>query len=154
MKTYSLKASEIKKAWHLIDAEGLVLGRLATIISGRLRGKHKPEYTPHLDCGDNIIVINAEKVCLTGNKMEDKVFYWHTGHPGGIKQRTMKETLRGKKPEALVLDAVRRMITRGPLGRRQMENLYVYAGPDHPHAGQKPEILDVASMNPKNKRMS
>lgn len=154
MKTYSLKASDIKKDWYVIDAEGLVLGRLASIISMRLRGKHKPDYTPHLDCGDNIIVVNAEKVRLTGKKMDDKVFYWHTGHPGGIKERTMKETLMGKKPELLVIDAVRRMITRGPLGRAQMGNLYVYAGPNHPHEGQKPQSLDVASMNPKNKRIS
>jgi large subunit ribosomal protein L13 len=154
MKTYSLKASDIKKDWYVIDAEGLVLGRLASIISMRLRGKHKPDYTPHLDCGDNIVVVNAEKVRLTGKKMDNKVFYWHTGHPGGIKERTMKQTLAGKKPELLVIDAVRRMITRGPLGRTQMTNLYVYAGPDHPHEGQKPQALDVASMNPKNKRTS
>ncbi|MBM3610505.1 MAG: 50S ribosomal protein L13 [Alphaproteobacteria bacterium] len=154
MKTYSLKASDIKKDWYVIDAEGLVLGRLASIISMRLRGKHKPDYTPHLDCGDNIVVVNAEKVRLTGKKMEDKVFYWHTGHPGGIKERTMKETLMGKKPELLVIDAVRRMITRGPLGRKQMTNLYVYAGPNHPHEAQKPNSLDIASMNPKNKRIS
>ena len=152
MKTYSLKASEIKKAWHIIDADGLVLGRLATIVANRLRGKHKPEFSPHLDCGDNIIIINAEKVHLTGNKLADKTFYWHTGHPGGIKQRTAKQILEGKKPEDLVLNAVRRMISRNPLGRQQMSNLHVYTGSEHPHAAQKPEVLDVASMNPKNKR--
>jgi len=153
MKTYSLKASEIKKVWHVVDAEGVVLGRLATVLSMRLRGKHKPEYTPHLDCGDNIIVINADKIRLTGNKFHDKVFYWHTGHPGGIKERTMRQLLEGKKPETVLINAVKRMISKGPLGRQQMTNLYVYAGPDHPHIAQKPEVLDVAGMNPKNKRI-
>jgi large subunit ribosomal protein L13 len=153
MKTYSLKASDIKKAWHVVDAEGVVLGRLASIISMRLRGKHKPEYTPNLDCGDNIIVINAGKIKLTGNKFHDKIFYWHTGHPGGIKQRTMRQLLEGKKPETVVINAVKRMISAGPLGRQQMSNLHVYAGPEHPHIAQKPEVLDVAGMNPKNKRI-
>lgn len=153
MKTYSLKASEIKKAWHVVDAEGVVLGRLASVVSMRLRGKHKPEYTPHLDCGDNIIIINADKVKLTGNKLKDKKFYWHTGYPGGIKERTMRQTFEGKKPQDVVINAVKRMITRGPLGRVQMSNLHVYAGSEHPHAAQKPEVLDVAGMNPKNKRI-
>ena len=152
MKTYSAKPSEIDKKWLMIDADGLVLGRLASIISMRLRGKHKPSYTPHLDCGDNIIVINAEKVVLTGKKMSDKVFYWHTGYPGGIKQRTMAEIVEKGHPERLIVKAVERMVPRGPLGRRQMKNLRVYAGAEHPHEGQKPEWLDVAAMNPKNKR--
>ena len=152
MKTYSAKPSEIDKKWLMIDADGLVLGRLASIISMRLRGKHKPSYTPHLDCGDNIIVINAEKVVLTGNKMSDKIFYWHTGYPGGIKQRTMAEIIEKGHPERLIIKAVERMVPRGPLGRQQMKNLRVYAGAEHPHEAQKPESLDVAAMNPKNKR--
>lgn len=152
MKTLSLKPSEIEKKWLLIDADGLVLGRLASIISQRLRGKHKPTYTPHMDCGDNVIVINAEKVKLTGNKRADKVFYWHTGYAGGIKQRTMSQILDGKYPERVIEKAVERMITRGPLGRRQMSNLRVYKGSVHPHEAQAPEVLDVAAMNPKNKR--
>lgn len=152
MKTYSAKPSEIDKKWLMVDADGLVLGRLASIIAMRLRGKHKPTYTPHLDCGDNIIVINAEKVVLTGKKMSDKVFYWHTGYPGGIKQRTMAEIIEKGHPERLIIKAVERMVPRGPLGRQQMKNLRVYAGTEHPHEAQKPESLDVAAMNPKNKR--
>ncbi len=152
MKTYSAKPSEIDKKWLMIDADGLVLGRLASIIAMRLRGKHKPTYTPHLDCGDNIIVINAEKVVLTGKKMTDKIFYWHTGYPGGIKQRTMAEIIEKGHPERLIIKAVERMVPRGPLGRQQMKNLRVYAGAEHPHEAQKPEPLDVAAMNPKNKR--
>ncbi|MFN7662865.1 MAG: 50S ribosomal protein L13 [Alphaproteobacteria bacterium] len=152
MKTFSIKESEIKKEWHLIDATDLVVGRLASIIANRLRGKHKPEFTPHMDCGDNIVVINAEKVAFTGNKLKDKIFYWHTNHPGGIKERSMEKILNGKKPERVLIKAVERMITRGPLGRRQMGNLYVYAGSAHPHDAQQPQILDVASMNRKNKR--
>ena len=152
MKTYSAKPSEIDKKWLMVDADGLVLGRLASIIAMRLRGKHKPSYTPHLDCGDNIIVINAEKVVLTGKKMSDKVFYWHTGYPGGIKQRTMAKIVEDGHPERLIVKAVERMVPRGPLGRQQMKNLRVYAGTEHPHEAQKPEFLDVAAMNPKNKR--
>ncbi|MBB6250276.1 50S ribosomal protein L13 [Nitrospirillum iridis] len=152
MKTLSLKPSEIEKKWLLIDADGLVLGRLASIISMRLRGKHKPTYTPHMDCGDNIIVINAEKVKLTGNKRSDEIFYWHTGYAGGIKQRTLGQILDGKYPERVIEKAVERMITRGPLGRRQMSNLRVYKGSTHPHEAQNPEVLDVAALNPKNKR--
>jgi large subunit ribosomal protein L13 len=152
MKTFSIKQSEIKKDWHLIDASGLVVGRLASIIANRLRGKHKPEFTPHMDCGDHIVVINAEKVVFTGNKRTDKVFYWHTGHPGGIKERTMDKILDGAHPERVLIKAVERMITRGPLGRRQMGNLYVYGGASHPHEAQQPQFLDVASMNRKNKK--
>lgn len=152
MKTYSAKPAEIEKKWVVIDADGLVLGRLASIIAMRLRGKHLPIFTPHVDCGDNIIVINAEKVQLTGNKLSKKVFHWHTGHPGGIKGRTMGQLLEGRFPERVVTKAVERMITRGPLGRAQMKNLRVYAGPNHPHDAQQPEILDVAAMNSKNKR--
>lgn len=152
MKTYSAKPSEVDKKWILIDADGLVLGRLASIIAMRLRGKHKPSFTPHIDCGDNVIVVNAEKVALTGRKLTDKRFYWHTGHPGGIKDRTMGQLLSGRYPERVIEKAVERMITRGPLGRQQMKNLRVYKGPSHPHEAQQPEALDVKSMNPKNAR--
>ena len=152
MKTYSAKPSEVEKKWYVVDAEEVVLGRLASVISMRLRGKHKPMYTPHIDCGDNIIVINADKVKLTGRKMTDKVFYWHTGHPGGIKSRTMDKILGGDHPERVVIKAVERMVTRNPLGRAQMKKLHVFAGADHPHGAQNPEVLDVAAMNPKNKR--
>jgi large subunit ribosomal protein L13 len=152
MKTYSAKPSEVEKKWYVVDAEQVVLGRLASVIAMRLRGKHKPMFTPHIDCGDNIIVINAEKVRLTGRKLADKNFYWHTGHPGGIKSRSMEQILGGDHPERVVIKAVERMISRNPLGRAQMKKLHVYAGPDHPHAAQEPEVLDVAAMNPKNKR--
>jgi large subunit ribosomal protein L13 len=150
MKTYSAKASEIEKKWILIDAEGLVVGRLASIIAMRLRGKHKPTYTPHLDCGDNIIVINAAKVVLTGQKLKKKVYYHHTGYIGGIKERTAGAIMAGKFPERILEKAVERMVPRGPLGRRQMSNLRVYAGTEHPHEAQQPEKLDVAALNPKN----
>jgi large subunit ribosomal protein L13 len=152
MKTYSAKPAEVAKKWILVDADGLVLGRLASIVANRLRGKHKPSYTPHVDCGDNVIVINAEKVRLTGNKLEQRKFFWHTGHPGGIKERTMGQLLGGKYPERVILKAVERMVPRGPLGRQQMSNLRVYAGTSHPHEAQQPEALDVAGMNRKNKR--
>jgi large subunit ribosomal protein L13 len=151
--TRSLKPAEVTKGWTLIDAEGVVLGRLATIIAMRLRGKHKPTYTPHVDCGDNIVVINAEKVHLTGKKATDEVFYYHTGYPGGIKGRTVRQRLESKRPGQVVEKAVERMITRGPLQRAQMKHLHVYAGPEHPHAGQQPVVLDVAALNPKNKRV-
>jgi len=150
MQTFSAKPSEIQKKWVLIDAAGLVVGRLATVIATRLRGKHKPGFTPHMDCGDNVIVINAEKVLLTGNKVEDKIYNWHTGYIGGIKYRTPKHFLEGKRPEAVVEKAVERMMPRGPLGRKQLANLRVYAGDKHPHEAQQPETLDVAAMNPKN----
>jgi large subunit ribosomal protein L13 len=152
MKTYSAKPSDIQKDWILIDAEGLVVGRMAAIIAARLRGKHKPGFTPHMDCGDNIIVINAEKVKFTGKKRDDKTYYWHTGHPGGIKQRKAHQILDGRFPERIVEKAVQRMLPGGPLSRRQMKNLYVYAGPEHKHEAQKPEKLDVAAMNAKNAR--
>ncbi len=152
MKTLSLKPSEVTKKWMLVDAEGVVLGRLASVLAKRLRGKHLPNYTPHVDCGDNIVVINADKVRVTGKKLKDDVFYWHTGYPGGIKERTAGETLAGRFPERLLEKAVERMIPRTPLGRKQMNNLKVYAGSSHPHEAQKLEALDVAGMNPKNKR--
>jgi large subunit ribosomal protein L13 len=154
MQTLSLKPSEVDKKWFIIDAEGLVLGRMASIIANILRGKHKPFYTPHVDCGDNIIVINAQKVRLTGNKRNDDIFYWHTGYPGGIKGRSKGQILDGKYPERVVIKAVERMVPRGPLGRKQMGNLKVYGGAVHPHEAQQPEVLDVGALNPKNKRIS
>jgi len=150
--TLSLKPAEVTKDWVLIDAEGVVLGRLASVIAMRLRGKHKPQFTPHVDCGDNIVVINAAKVHITGNKADQEVFYWHTGYAGGIKGATLGARLDSKYPERVVQKAVERMITRGPLQRQQMKHLHVYPGAAHPHDGQQPRTLDVAAMNPKNKR--
>lgn len=150
--TISIKPADVKKDWILIDAEGLVLGRLAAIVATRLRGKHKAIFTPHVDCGDNIIVVNAEKVKLTGKKATDSIFYYHTGYAGGIKGRSVQERLAGKNPQSVVEKAVERMITRGPLQRQQMKNLHVYTGAEHPHAAQQPKTLDVAALNPKNKR--
>ena len=152
MKTYSAKAAEVDKKWILIDAEGVVLGRLASFVASRLRGKHKTIFTPHVDCGDNVIVINADKVHLTGNKREGDIFYWHTGYPGGIKQRSKGQILEGKFPERVVEKAVQRMLPRGPLGSKVFSNLRVYAGTEHGQEAQKPEVIDFASMNPKNKR--
>src|SRR3954468_2613689 len=152
MATYSAKASDIEKKWILIDAEGLVVGRLATIVAMRLRGKHKASYTPHADDGDNVIIINAAKAVLTGRKREQKIYYHHTGHIGGIKERTAKSILEGKFPERVVEKAIERMLPRGPLARVQLGNLRVYCGPDHPHAAQNPEKLDIAVMNRKNAR--
>jgi large subunit ribosomal protein L13 len=136
----------------MIDAQGLVVGRLASLIAMRLRGKHKPTYTPHVDCGDNVIVVNAEKVVLTGRKLERKVYHHHTGFIGGIKTRSAKSIMEGRFPERIVEKAVERMLPRGPLGRVQFGNLRVYKGPEHPHAAQSPQTLDVGSMNRKNKR--
>ena len=150
MKTYSAKPADIEKKWVVIDASGLVVGRLATVIATRLKGKHKPTYTPHVDCGDNVVVINAEKVVLTGRKRDDKVYYHHTGFPGGIKERTAKFILDGRFPERVVEKAVERMLARGPLGRKLMGNLRVYKGGSHPHEAQQPETLDVAAPNRKN----
>jgi len=152
MTTYSAKPAEIRKKWILIDARGLVVGRLATLVAMRLRGKHLPTYTPHVDCGDNVIIINAAKVVLTGRKRERKVYHNHTGYIGGIKERTAKSILEGRFPERVVEKAVERMLPRGPLGRMQFGNLRVYAGAEHPHEAQQPETVDVASMNRKNMR--
>jgi large subunit ribosomal protein L13 len=152
MKTFSAKPADIEKKWILIDAEGVVLGRLASIVAMRLRGKHKATFTPHMDMGDNVIVINAEKVQMTGNKRADKKYYWHTGFPGGIKHRTAGQILEGRFPERVIQKAVERMLPGGPLSRTQMGNLRVYAGGEHPHAAQNPETLDVGSLNPKNTR--
>ena len=149
--TRSIKPAEVEKNWHLIDAEGLVVGRLAVIVANLLRGKHKPSFTPHVDCGDHVVVINADKVRFTGNKMTDKVYYKHTGYVGGIKETTPAKVLDGRFPERVVEKAVERMIPRGPLGRAQMRALHLYAGAEHPHAGTQPQPLDVASMNRKNK---
>jgi large subunit ribosomal protein L13 len=152
MKTYSMKPSEVEKNWCLIDADGLVLGRLAAIVASRLRGKHKAGYTPHMDCGDHIVIINADKIQMTGNKREDKIYYRHTGYVGGIKQRTPRQILEGKHPERVILKAVERMVPHGPLGRQQMSHLRVYTGAGHPHEAQNPQVLDVAGMNSKNVR--
>ena len=152
MKTSSAKPSDIERKWYVVDADGLVLGRMAAVIATRLRGKHKTIYTPHMDCGDNVIVINAEKVKLTGNKRADKTYYWHTGYPGGIKSRTAGSILDGNHPERVVEKAVERMVSRNSLGRKQMTKLHVYAGSEHPHDAQQPEVLNVAAMNSKNKR--
>jgi large subunit ribosomal protein L13 len=152
MKTYSAKPSEIDKKWLLVDADGMVLGRLASQVAMILRGKHKPSYTPHMDCGDNVIVVNAAKVRITGNKAADKTYHWHTGYPGGVKSRTAGQILAGAHPERVVEKAVQRMVPKGPLGRRQLKNLRVYAGAEHPHDAQQPEVLDLAARNPKNKR--
>ena len=150
--TPSLKPAEVNKAWILIDADGVVLGRLAAVIAARLRGKHKPQFTPHVDCGDHVVVINAGKVKVTGNKVDQSVLYYHTGFPGGIKGRSIRQRLDSAHPERVLEKAVERMITRGPLQRQQMRHLYVYAGGAHPHDGQQPQPLDVAAMNAKNKR--
>jgi large subunit ribosomal protein L13 len=152
MATYSAKASEITKDWVLIDAAGLVVGRLATLVAMRLKGKHKPSYTPHLDCGDNVIIVNAEKVVLTGNKLRDKTYYWHTGYIGGIKERKAGKVLSGKHPERVVTKAVERMLDRSPLGRQQMRNLRVYVGAKHPHEAQQPKVINIAKLNRKNVR--
>ncbi len=152
MKTYSAKPGEVEKKWVLIDANGLVVGRLATLIATRLKGKHRPAYTPHVDCGDNVIVINAEKVVFSGNKYDDKQYHHHSGHPGGIKTRTPKMLLEGKNPERVIELAVARMLARGPLQRRLVVNLKVYKGATHPHEAQKPELLDVKKLNRKNAR--
>jgi large subunit ribosomal protein L13 len=151
MGTYSAKAADIQKKWLIIDAKGLVVGRLATLVAMRLRGKHKPTYTPHVDDGDNVIVINAAQAVLTGRKREKKVYYHHTGYIGGIKERTAKSILEGRFPERVVEKAIERMLPRGPLARRQLANLRVYPGADHPHSAQNPEVVDVGAMNRKNR---
>ena len=152
MKTFVAKPAEVEKKWVLIDADGLVVGRLASLIALRLKGKHKPSYTPHVDMGDNIIVINADKVVFTGKKYEDKKYYRHTGYPGGIKERTPKMIMEGKFPERVLEKAVERMLARGPLQRQILRGLRIYKGTEHPHEAQNPEVLDVASMNRKNTR--
>jgi large subunit ribosomal protein L13 len=152
MKSYSAKPSDVRRQWWLIDASNVVLGRLAVVAADRLRGKHKPTYTPHIDCGDHVVVVNAEKVALTGRKRSDKRFHWHTGWPGGIKSRTMEQILEGKHPERVIAKAIERMVPGGPLGRQQLRKLKIYAGPEHPHAAQEPVALDLAALNAKNVR--
>ena len=152
MSTYSAKPAEIEKKWVIIDASGLVVGRLASIVAMRLRGKHRATFTPHVDTGDNVIVNNAEKVVFTGNKLKNKKYYWHTGYPGGIKERTAGNLLGGRFPNRVIEKAVERMLPRGPLGRKQLGNLRVYPGAEHPHTAQQPQTLDVAALNKKNVR--
>ena len=150
-KTFSAKPAEIEKRWVLIDAQGLVVGRLAALIAKHLRGKHLPIYTPHVDCGDYVVVVNAEKVVFTGKKMQDKEYHWHTGFPGGVKTRTPAQILGGKFPERVIKKAVERMLPKeSPLARAQLTHLKVYKGPDHPHAGQNPQPLDIKALNRKN----
>jgi|TARA_B100001093_G_scaffold226139_1_gene216708 large subunit ribosomal protein L13 len=145
-QTSSLRKEDIDKKWILIDADGIVLGRLASKVSMILRGKHKPSFTPHADCGDHVIIINAEKVKFTGKKLDDKIYYWHTGHPGGIKSRTARQIIEGKFPDRVIRMAVKRMIPKGPLGSVQLSNMKVYAGTNHPHEAQAPELLNISEM--------
>ncbi len=152
MRTHVAKLAEIQKNWVQIDAEGVVLGRLATIVANILRGKHKATFSPHMDDGDNVIIINADKVKITGNKLNGHIFYWHTGFPGGIKGRSQGQILEGRFPERVVIKAIERMVPRGPLGRRQMTHLHVYAGAEHPHSAQQPRTIDMGALNDKNKR--
>jgi large subunit ribosomal protein L13 len=152
LKTYTAKPSEIEKKWWLIDAEDLVVGRLSSIIAKILRGKHKTTFTPNIDCGDYVIVINAEKIKLTGKKYAEKLYYWHTGYPGGIKDRTARQIMEGKHPERILEYAVSRMMSRGPLQRDLMTKLHIYKGNEHKHQAQNPQILDVGAMNRKNKK--
>jgi large subunit ribosomal protein L13 len=151
MKTFSAKPADVEKKWVVIDATGLVVGRLASIIALRLRGKHKPSFTPHVDDGDNVIVINAEKAVFTGRKRDQKMYYHHTGYIGGIKERSARSIFEGRFPERILEKAVERMLPRGPLGRKQLGNLRVYPGTEHPHEAQKPEALDIGALNRKNK---
>jgi large subunit ribosomal protein L13 len=153
MKTYSATPADIEKKWIMIDAEGVILGRLASIVAMRLRGKHKASFTPHMDCGDNVVIINAEKVQITGKKRQEN-YYWHTGYPGGIKSRTKEEILEGDHPERVLMRAIKRMLPGNRLSRKQMTNLRIYAGSEHPHEAQEPEVLDVKSMNSKNTRVA
>ena len=153
MKTYTPKSGEITREWHVVDADGMIIGRMATEVARLLRGKHKPIFTPHMDCGDHVIIVNADKVKLTGKKRANKTYYWHTGFPGGIKQRTAEQLLSGRFPTRVVEKAVQRMMPKeSPLARKQLTKLHIYAGSDHPHEAQKPQVLDFAARNPKNKR--
>ncbi len=152
MRSYTAKPEDIQQDWWIVDADGLVLGRLAAEVSKILRGKHKAMYTPSMDCGDHVVIINADKIQMKGKKRDQKTYYWHTGYPGGIKSRTAEQVLSGSHPERVVLKAVERMIPRGPLGRSQFKKLRVYAGTEHPHEAQQPKALDLAARNAKNKR--
>ena len=151
-KTFSIKPADIEKKWLLINAEGVVLGRLASLVAGYLRGKHKPVYTPHLDMGDHVIIVNAEKITLTGNKRDNKTYYWHTGYHGGIKSRKAVEILEGKFPERVVMKAIKRMLPGGRLSRKQLTNLRIYSGDEHPHEAQNPQLIDIKEMNNKNSK--
>jgi large subunit ribosomal protein L13 len=153
-KTYSAKPSEIKRSWFVIDATDLVLGRLSVIVANILRGKNKATFTPHMDCGDHVIIINADKVALTGKKIKNKIHYWHTGYPGGLKQRTAGQILESKFPERLLRLSIERMISRNPLGRKVLKKLYIYKESEHPHGAQQPKTLDVANINRKNSKSS
>jgi large subunit ribosomal protein L13 len=150
MKTFTATPKDIERGWFVIDAEGLVLGRMAALVATRLRGKHKPYFSTNLDCGDHVIVVNAEKIALTGNKRAGKIYYWHTGYPGGIKQRTARQVLEGKHPQRVIEKAVQRMLPKGAMGKQQLKKLHVYAGAEHPHHGQTPVALDIAAGNRKN----
>ena len=151
--TLSTKPADVQRGWFVVDATDLVLGRMSTQIATILRGKHKTIFTPSIDCGDNVIIINAEKIHLTGKKLSDKKYYRHTGHPGGIKETDPARILAGKFPQRVVEKAIQRMISRNPLGRAQLRKLHVYAGNEHPHVAQQPEVLDIASKNPKNNKV-
>ncbi|MDR1391032.1 MAG: 50S ribosomal protein L13 [Holosporales bacterium] len=152
MGTSFAKSSDINRRWILIDAKGLILGRMAVIIANILRGKDKVFFTPNVDCGDNVVVINADKVALTGNKLDEKMYYWHTGYPGGIKHRSMRQLLEEPRSDRAVFNAVRRMMSKGPLSRSILSKLRVYKGTEHPHVAQNPEILDISKLNSKNTR--
>ncbi len=152
LKTYVAKPSEIEKKWWIIDAQDLIVGRLASIVANILRGKHKTTFTPNIDCGDHVVIVNADKVKFTGKKYAEKLYYWHTGYPGGIKDRSARQIIEGKHPERILEYAVSRMISRGPLQRDLMLKLHIYKGNEHKHQGQNPQILDVAKMNRKNKK--
>lgn len=150
--TYSACPADVQRKWFVIDAENLIVGRLSSTVAMILRGKHKAMFTPNIDCGDNVIIINADKVALTGNKLADKKYYWHTGHPGGIKSRTARQIIEGKFPERILENSITKMIGRTPLGRDQLRKLHIYKGGEHPHSAQQPEVLDIASKNPKNSK--
>ena len=152
MKTYSAKPGDVERKWWLVDADDVVLGRLAVIVADRLRGKHKPQYTPHIDCGDHVVIVNAEKIRLTGAKRENKIYYRHTGYPGGIRSQSAAEILDGRHPDRVVRKAIERMVPKSKMGRAQLRKLKVYAGADHPHEAQRPEAIDVVALNAKNKR--
>ena len=151
--TASLKPAEVEKKWIVIDAQDAVVGRLASFIANRLRGKHLPTYTPHVDCGDFVVVINADKVRYTGRKLQNKIYYWHTGYPGGIKSRTAGKILGGRFPERVLTKAVERMLPKeSPLARKQLTHLKIYVGGEHPHEAQNPETVDFKAANRKNVR--
>jgi len=151
--TVSLKPADVEKKWIVVDAKDAVVGRLASFIALRLRGKHRPDYTPHVDCGDHVVVVNAAAVKFTGRKLEQKTYHWHTGYPGGVKSRTAGKILGGKFPERILEKAVERMLPKeSPLARRQLTHLRIYNGAEHPHQAQNPEVIDFSALNAKNAR--